>query len=317
MAENENNETTEQTLSTPKTYFRVDVRQVPRDLESAVTQLSFAMGALGVAEKLSFYQPDLTFDARIRKVPHLHLEIFFTTRPEGEYFTKLKGLSSLIDAQVAEEEEKDWLEEWKKNFKPFRFVRDIWVVPHWLPAPAEARRVIKIDPGMAFGTGTHATTQMAAELLHARLNGPTRGDNPLINFLDVGTGTAILAVLAHLQGVTNIRALEIDPEARRKARENVILNNCNGQILIEDHLLEEEKRSYDLICANIIDGVLIHLNHDLRRILARDGRLIVSGILLEREELFLEKFISQLGWRVERRLEMDEWVAFELSNPTK
>ncbi len=304
-------------MTNQKTYVRIDVRQVPRELEEAVTQLSFSVGALGVSEKLSFYQPDLTFDAKIRKTAHIQLEIFFETQPEPTYIAKLQALSPMIQVQSQEEEEKDWLAEWKKNFKAFKFVREVWVVPHWLPTPAEAKVVIQIDPGMAFGTGTHATTQMAAELVHARLSGSGRADNPLLRMLDVGTGTGILAVLANRLGVNEIRGLEIDPEARRKARENIELNDCKNYVSIMDHTLEEDKGRYDIVCANIIDGVLVNLNRDLHRVLQDDGQLIVSGILLEREELFLEKFIEAMSWQVNRRLELDEWVAFELSKGTE
>ncbi len=298
-----------------KTFVRIEMSQVPRQLEDAITQLSFAQNALGVSEKLSFIQPDLTFDAQIRKTPLITLEVFFSEPPQDEFFSQVKVLSPGIQWRLSQEAEQDWLSEWKKNFKAFRFCRDVWVIPSWLKAPDEARYSIFIDPGMAFGTGTHATTKMAAELTAELLLSKTEQERKLLKLLDVGTGTGILALLAHKLGVETSLGIEIDLEARRKAKENIRLNRAQTAITIADYNLDEESEKFDFVIANIIDGALINIQSDLDRVLHKGGDLVTSGILLEREDHFIEKFIEARKWQVVRRLEMDEWVAFWLRKP--
>src|SRR5690606_14857175 len=128
---------------------------------------------------------------------------------------------------------------------------------------AEAEVGIYIDPGMAFGTGTHATTKMAAYFVQ-KLGSQFKKDLKGKSLLDVGTGTAILAMLASHEGVERILGLEIDPEARRVARENIVLNKLTN-VEISDKPLEETGEKFDFVVANIIDGVLIQLKDALLR----------------------------------------------------
>src|SRR5690606_28130790 len=113
-------------------------------------------GASGVTEALAFSQPDLTYDPTVVNVSAHEMDVFFQSQPEQNFFDGLRNYSAGISWNIFEEEHKDWLEEWKKGFKPFKLVGDFWVVPSWLQAPPEAKRSVSIDPGMAFGTGTHA-----------------------------------------------------------------------------------------------------------------------------------------------------------------
>jgi ribosomal protein L11 methyltransferase len=213
--------------------------------------------------------------------------------------------------EIIEEAHKDWLEEWKKGFKPFPLVGPFWVVPSWFEAPAEAEIPLAIDPGMAFGTGTHATTQMAAALLH-RVFKKTEGAKAK-QVIDVGTGTAILAILARLSGAERVVGIDIDPEATRVARENIERNQVSG-VEVQDLLLEEVRESFDLVVANIIDGVLLNLKQDLVRVLKYDGKMILTGILEERENQFIDEFLQGTDLKIELRLAKDEWVGFLLSS---
>jgi ribosomal protein L11 methyltransferase len=214
----------------------------------------------------------------------------------------------LIRTTIYEEENKDWLEEWKKGFKPFKLVGDFWVVPSWLQPPPECKHAIYIDPGMAFGTGTHATTQMMAFFIHKLAE---KNKNEIGNWamLDVGTGTAILAMLAQMSGMGHVVGIEIDPEARRVARENIKLNKL-PQIEIPESLIEDVRVQYDVVVANIIDGVLINIKKDLMRVLRPGGHMLLTGILEERDNHFFEKFLEGSGLTVIRRLEKDEWVGY-------
>jgi ribosomal protein L11 methyltransferase len=294
------------------TYFRIRLSQVPSQLEDEITTHCFSCKALGVSEALNYAQPDLTYEPTILHGRNQQLDVFFQERPGCEFFDKLIELDEKIQWHINEEDERDWLAEWKKGFKPFQLVGPYWIVPSWLETPAEAEVPISIDPGMAFGTGTHATTQMAAFFVNKYCE-KNKDKLDHIDFLDVGTGTAVLAILAEKAGVKSIVGLEIDPEARRVARENIVINHSKC-IIIEDTLLEDLKSSFDMVVANIIDGVLIHLRKDLIRVLKPNGDLFLTGILKEREDEFFKEFIETSPVQVHRRLEKDEWVGYWLKS---
>jgi ribosomal protein L11 methyltransferase len=294
-------------------YFRIRLSNVPADLEDEITSHGFDCGATGVTEALAFSQPDLTYDPRIVRQTSLELDVFFPTTPEKTFFDGLTAQSALIRWTVFEEEQKDWLAEWKKGFKPFKLAGDYWVVPSWLEAPPEAKYSIRIDPGMAFGTGTHATTQMMAFFIN-KMAEKHKAEINKWTLLDVGTGTAILAMLAKMTGVSSVTGIEIDPEARRVARENVKLNHLEG-IDIPESLIEDLRVQYDVVVANIIDGVLINIKKELLRVLKPGGHIFLTGILEERDNLFFEKFFEKSGLTVVRRLEKDEWVGYWAQKP--
>ncbi len=291
-----------------ETYFRIRLSQVQRAHEPDITSYCFAHGALGLSEVLSFTQPDLTYDPSLIPRRLLELDVFFDKKPEDLFFSKLRQSFPDIHQATSEEESKDWLSEWKKGFVPFKLVGTTWVVPSWLEKPPEAVHEVKIDPGMAFGTGTHATTKMASYFIH-KLGLEHAAEVGQWTVLDVGTGTAILAVLAERLGYGLITGVEIDEQARRKARENCELNETKN-IEITELQLDEIRGSYDVVVANIIDGVLIRLQKDLLRVLKPDGHLFLTGILQERDNLFFEKFIEKNPLKVIKRIQKDEWVGY-------
>lgn len=289
-------------------YYRVRLSQVPADLEDIITTHCFEFGASGVTEALVFTQPDLTYDPQILHVRNHDMDVFFAENPPKNFFDGLLTINALIRWNIYEEENKDWLEEWKKGFKPFKLIGDFWVVPSWLQPPPECKHPIYIDPGMAFGTGTHATTQMMAFFIY-KLAEKYKNNVADWAMLDVGTGTAILAMLAQMSGMGQVTGIEIDPEARRVARENVKLNQL-PQIDLPDSLIEDMREQYDVVVANIIDGVLINIKKDLMRVLKPGGHMLLTGILEERDNHFYEKFLEGSGLTVIRRLEKDEWVGY-------
>lgn len=301
--------------TTPSTYFRVRLIRVPDALEDRLTTLSFEHGASGVSEALAFTQPDLTYDPRLIPVKTRDLDVFFPENPKKDYFDELRDMDPNMRWEIVEEETKDWLAEWKKGFKPFQLIGPYWVVPSWEDVPAECTHPLRIDPGMAFGTGTHATTQMMAFFIHklAEKNKAKVGDWSL---LDVGTGTAILAMLARKAGFNLVTGIEIDPEARRTARVNIELNGLDD-IEIRDDLLEDLKGSYEVVVANIIDGVLIQLQPELLRVTRLGGALLVTGILKERDDEFFQSFIEKAPLKVVRRIEKDEWVGYWLEKTSE
>jgi ribosomal protein L11 methyltransferase len=255
----------------------------------------FEMGASGVEENLPFKQEGSHYEPEILIPQNTSLRAYFTAKPDMLIF---KSEFPNLNYELSEEQNKDWLSEWKKGFNAFELAANIWIVPSWLTPPKEAQRVIRIDPGMAFGTGTHETTKLMAQLITQYSKGEA--------FLDVGTGTGVLAILAEILGFKNVQATEIDPEARRTARENVAINK--SQVVILDEQIESISSQFDIVAANIIDGVLVELAGDLKRVLKDGGYLIVSGILTEREDNFLKQF-DQAGLKFLKREELGEWVA--------
>lgn len=291
-----------------ETYFRVRLSNVSTPKESVVTQFCFDHKALGLSEVLSFTQPDLTYDPSLISRQLLELDVFFEQKPTDDFFSKMQENFSEIRVSTSEEESKDWLEEWKKGFVPFKLVGKTWVVPSWLEKPAEAELEIKIDPGMAFGTGTHATTKMASYFIH-KLSLENAEQIKNWTVADVGTGTAILAVLAEKLGYGLITGIEIDVEARRKARENCELNKTS-HVEITEAQIDEIREQYDVVVANIIDGVLIKIQKDLIKATKTGGHLFLTGILQERDNLFFEKFIEKNPLKVIKRIQKDEWVGY-------
>lgn len=291
----------------PTHFYRVQASAVPPEIESEVVQFSVEQGASGSAESLLFHQPDLTFDARVQHRGLKSIDIFFENEPPSEYLLQLKQLYPKIQFQVFKEEHRDWLSEWKKGYESFCLTSPYWVVPSWLESPVTPDETIHIDPGMAFGTGTHATTQIAARLVKEILSNKINRSESTV--LDIGTGTGILAILADKLGAGTVIGVDIDPECLRVSKENAQRNQAQN-LIIEDAPIDRLRSNFDVIIANIIDGVLMTLQKDILRLLNSNGDLILSGILSEREEGFISNFIENGNLSIERRLEKDGWVGF-------
>lgn len=286
-------------------FFRLKVLGLKRDDEYDFTQDAFQIGAAGVAEDLKFVQQDLRYDPDVVETPELDLNVYFETKPDENAILKLSAQYPGIRVELLAEENRDWLEEWKKGFKPFLFSAPFWVIPSWLQpppgAPKDQTYLLWVEPGMAFGTGTHETTRLAAGFIIEEL-GRTKHDS----LIDVGTGTGVLALVANRLGVKKVVGIDNDPEARRTARENLELNK-NTSIAIPDQNIEEITETFDVVVANIIDGVLTLLQHELTRILKPGGRMILSGVLTDRESEFYEAFTKATGLTLlEKRMD-GEW----------
>ncbi len=282
-------------------YFVFTV-EVPSSLESWVGDLAFDFGAMGTTEVLKFSQPEGEETVFTESLERKKIEIYFADSPSPEFFVQIETRIPTSDFSLSECPDQDWMAEWKKNFKPMPLAEPFWIVPSWEAAPPMAAQVIHMDPGMAFGTGTHETTQLIAEELVAGQVG--------YSLLDVGTGTGILAILAIKLGFKEVCAIDTDPEARRVAQENFELNSA--QIELPALGVHELKGTYSVVVANIIDGPLVRMQHDLFRLVEPGGRLVVSGILLEREREFLQHFLPPPG-RPLRRTQKGDWLAFTVS----
>jgi ribosomal protein L11 methyltransferase len=296
-------------MSVPQVYAVLRISHLPRSLEDVATALLFGAGADGVAEDLRFVQRDLRYDPEVVESADLDLKAYFAVPPSEaarwRVEAEIRNLADSAQISYVVENSRDWLEEWKKGFQAFLFADPFWVVPRWLPVPSEAREALLIEPGMAFGTGTHETTRLAARAIVA-----ARGWMPGARVLDVGCGTAILALIAERLGAREAVGLDIDPEARRTARENLQLNQAR-RTRIDDEALSEhvvKVDAYDFVVANIIDGVLLVLAPDLVRSVVQGGHLLLSGILMDREEEFHREFAARTGFTELSRTREGEWV---------
>jgi len=300
-----------------KKFTKVKISNINSQQEDIITTMSFDFNSQGVSEALSYVQPDLTYDPKILDVKSHTIEVFFDEIPEKDFFEELKKIAPYCQYEVLHEDHKDWLEEWKKGFEPFQLVHPYWIVPSWRPTPEGVSKVIQIDPGMAFGTGTHATTKMASyfivkEFKNRNQNIATNSKTKAIKtVIDVGAGTGILSMLAKMEGAKSVLCVEIDPEARRVCRENIERNKLS-EVEVTNSPLEDIKEKFDLVVANIIDGVLIQIQDQLLQVMTETSTLFVTGILREREDHFLTHFIEPNSFDILQRIELDEWVGFGL-----
>ena len=198
----------------------------------------------------------------------------------------------------------DWAEDWKQNFSTFHIGKKLVIRPSWEEyTPQVGEIVVEIDPGMAFGTGTHGTTQLCLEVIAELLD----HSNSPMSMLDVGTGSGILALGAAALGCQNVVANDIDPIACTVARENIKKNCYAEQVKISELPLEKLPGQFDLIVANILAEENIRLRHAFMEHLCPGGWLVLSGILKEKEGLVRNGFADLLLCPFSSRYQ-DEWV---------
>ena len=269
---------------------------IPRvEYYEQVTRLLFAAGCSGI------WEPDKD-DDRVAIVAYF---------PAG-YQDSMAGLCRQLspfllgpDGEIAIEKigQENWMEGWKGYFRPVKLTQTWMVMPPWWPGAGGQPGQIIIYPGMAFGTGTHETTRLAATLLEKRLK-------PGNSVLDVGTGSAILAILARKLDAGQIFAIDIDEDALGNAAENCRLNNCEQTIQLSPCSLDDLEDKFDLVVANIIAPVLVKLAPQLIEKLNPGGQLILSGILAEQLEMVREIYEAE-GFFIDHQLTEGEWMALQ------
>ena len=200
--------------------------------------------------------------------------------------------------------EEDWAESWKQYYHPIPLGR-ITIVPAWQDYSAkDGEIVVRMDPGMAFGAGTHETTRLAVLLLEETLAGGEK-------VLDVGTGSGILAIVSEKLGASLVRGYDIDPVAVRVARENAEENGAKNVSFGTSDLLasvEKPEGGYDLAVANIVADVLLRMAPDLPACLRPGARLICSGIIEPRLPE-LREGMTAAGFREEKIVSENDWYA--------
>ena len=210
--------------------------------------------------------------------------------------------------QIVEEsiQEEDWSQGWKSHFKPLRLTKRIVIKPSWedYHTADGDQIIIDIDPGMAFGTGHHASTRLALELIEE-----TFTDNIPRSVLDVGTGTAILGLACCLFGAENVLGVDNDPDAVAAAKENITRNHLQ-HIMSADHVdIQTLTGSYQLILANITHDILTELAPILVKLLEKSGTLILAGILEGQQAESIVNLYKKIGLTLISIRNLDEWAA--------
>ena len=222
-------------------------------------------------------------------------------------FIKERAASEKLDIKldINGVNEEDWATSWKAYYKPVHIGEKMVIVPMWEkydPKPHEI--IVRMDPGMAFGTGTHETTRLVVGLLE-------KYTTPDCRMLDVGTGSGILAICAAKLGAGECKAYDIDPVAVRVAKENVKDNGCDNITCDTSDLLHGVDLSggqYDLVCANIVADIIIRMCPDISKFMKDDAILIASGIITERADEVVEAVVAN-GLRIKERLTDNGWCA--------
>jgi ribosomal protein L11 methyltransferase len=196
---------------------------------------------------------------------------------------------------VSSLKEEDWANSWKVNFKPTRIGRRLVMKPSWeLFTPEEGDIVLELDPGMAFGTGTHATTRLCLEAMEKLLTEHACAPIGETVLLDVGCGSGVLGIAAALYGAKKVTCIDIDPVAVKVTRENAAINGVEKVLTASETPLAAVEGVYQIVIANILAEELVKMREQLVEKMAENGFLILSGILLEREEFVIAGFSTSL-----------------------
>ena len=211
---------------------------------------------------------------------------------------------------VSEVQDENWATAWKKYYHPVRVTRYLTIVPSWetYEAVDPNEKIITLDPGMAFGTGTHPTTNLTLQALEVSLRG---GET----VLDVGTGSGVLSIASKYLGAKDVYAYDLDEVAVRAAKENMDLNDIAKDVHVSaNDLLKDVTVEADIIVANILADIILLMIPDAWRLLKQTGKLIVSGIIADKKNLVIEAMEAQ-GFIVEEILQQKDWFAIILGKP--
>lgn len=207
--------------------------------------------------------------------------------------------------------ETNWMEAWKKHYRPIPVGEGLMILPPWAENPDTARIPIRIDPGMAFGTGTHPTTQLSLILLEKFIK---TGEA----VLDIGCGSGILSIAAHKLGAGGVYGVDIDPSAVENAQKNAAENGIEAGVKFEvgstSEILEDifPIRQAPLVIANILAHILLELlEQRLEELMSPNGILLLSGILEENEPEIMAA-LKEHNLTIKKRIQVDDWAALAL-----
>lgn len=199
----------------------------------------------------------------------------------------------------------DWASSWKQYWQPMDIGDRISIYPAWIEPPRDSQRlIIRLDPGSAFGTGVHATTQLCLESLEMRID----EEEIDLKVADIGCGSGILSIAARLLGAKSVTAVDTDPLATKATRENSLFNQVdNIKVLLGSmEQLKQQGEKYDGIVCNILAEIIKPMIPDMTDIIKPDGWVILSGILVEQSKEIIS-ILEQNGWTIASLWQRDNW----------
>ena len=285
-----------------------------------IADLFYDLGLRGVIIDDPHLQPDESWGADAAKPPqHQAVSGFFPQNSNldtniGRLQEKLKTIETLHNIRthlaLRNVNEKDWAESWKTFFKPVKVSHNITIKPSWEELTPQANEiVIDMDPGMAFGTGTHPTTIMCIQMLQKFIH-------PKHSVLDVGTGTGILLVAAARLGAHSLKGVDSDRLATQIAESNLVRNGVAPESfeIIQGHLVEEIDRQYDIVVANLLTDIIVELLDHIPQVLTSGGIFICSGIYAGHQDRVLKKMQTCRMGLLDHK-EHEDWVCLVSKGP--
>ncbi|HYQ38700.1 MAG TPA: 50S ribosomal protein L11 methyltransferase [Pseudomonas sp.] len=269
------------------------------ELEDQLLELGAVSVTFMDAEDQPIFEPDL---GTTPLWTHTHLLALFEDGTDAAavlaHLQLLRG-GELPETQVERIEDQDWERSWMDNFQPMRFGRRLWIVPSWHQAPEPEAVNLLLDPGLAFGTGTHPTTALCLEWLDGQdLTGCT--------VLDFGCGSGILAIAALLLGAPQAVGTDIDPQALEASRDNAARNGIDPARFPVYLPADLPQQPAEVVVANILAGPLVQLAPTITGLVKAGGRLALSGILAEQAEEVRAAYAG--AFELDPTAEKDGWV---------
>jgi ribosomal protein L11 methyltransferase len=289
-------------------FWQLVVPTLPETTDG-LTNFLWEQGALGVVEeespieapRLRAFFPDTASSTEL-------------LRAVASYRASLRAMGLPVtpaEAEIGPLLEEAWAQAWQQSFPPREVGRRLLVAPPWDAGSGGGRMRVVIEPGRAFGTGHHGSTEGCLVLLEAALDARPGG-----RVLDIGTGTGILAVAAIKLGATGVRAIDVDPDAVAAARKNASANDCGDEITVECRGPEELPKGvhWPVVVANLLAHSHLALTAVYTHLLEPGGRLILGGILAD-EDTRVTAALETAGCALERRLVIEGWSSLLLSAP--
>ena len=300
-------------------YFELTLNTPSEEIETRCSELE-ALGAEGFiiedeADFRSFLEENTQYwdyvDEELAEKYRGLSRIRFYFNDDRNGMERMKAVQKRFPGcTVSTVQDSDWENNWREYYKPIEIGKKLVVVPEWEQIPEGERLPLRLDPGLIFGTGSHATTKMCLRALEDAAA-------PGKRVLDLGCGSGILGIGALVLGCESCVGVDIDPKAPDVACANAALNGLGrdrfrvyaGDVLSDDSLKESLGTGYDIVLANIVADVILALTPEVHRYLREGGVFICSGIIDGREKEVLASLIKA-GFHVQQHLHEEEWNAF-------
>lgn len=303
---------------------------INEDAENSVSEILMDLGATGVSiknrkdfEKLPAINSNVLWELNENDFPDqgVLISAYFTLDTitndfQKKLYQKLELLKKLelnvadytVETRTVKNE--NWENNWKEYYHSVPVTRYLTIVPEWkdYQLTRKNEQLIILDPGLAFGTGTHPTTQLSIQSLEVIMRGGEK-------VIDVGTGSGVLAITSSLLGASEIYAYDLDKTAINSARSNIKLNNLPINISVEqNNLLKGINLKVDIVVANMLSHLLIELIEDAIRVLKKDGFFISSGIIIDKKVKMLDA-LKKEGFNIIQVNQLGDWLAIVAQKP--